>query len=221
MVSSSPGRPRNEGIDRAVLDATMEVLDELGYQRLTIAEVASRAGATKPALYRRWPSRPWLVIAALHRELRTIESPDTTCTLCDLHESIGLFAQAFGTRYVTVLGPLLADCAGDQRLRRAFLDGLLEPARDAVRHTLVTAVQRGDLRPDLDLDLAVDMLGAVPHYRAILGQSPLTSGDIERAVVTLLRGIAVDYDALVAHSLTLEAAPPPHEQHVPAAPTEP
>ncbi|MFD1859284.1 TetR/AcrR family transcriptional regulator [Aeromicrobium camelliae] len=215
MATSSPGRPRDEAIDRAVLGATVELLDEVGYQRLTISAVAARAGATKPALYRRWPSRERLVIAALHRELRTIRAPDTACTLCDLHESIGLFAHAFGNRYVTVLGPLLADCAGDDDLRRAFIEGLFDPARDAVRHTLVNAVERGDLRDDLDLDLTVDMLGAIPHYRAIFGEVPLGSDDIERAVVTLLRGIAVDYEALVAHSRQIDDAPATHDRHLP------
>ena len=89
------GRPRDPAIDAAVLDATLAVLDEVGYGRLTLEEVARRAGTTKPAIYRRWPTRQRLVLAALESASACARAPDTGCTLCDLDECLKLFVAAF------------------------------------------------------------------------------------------------------------------------------
>ncbi|BCJ68586.1 TetR/AcrR family transcriptional regulator [Polymorphospora rubra] len=211
------GRPRDAHLDAAILDSTMAVLGKVGYKHLTIGEVATRAGTTKPALYRRWASQQELVLAALARQLGGIEAPDTDCTLCDLHESISVFVDAFHRLPPNVLAPLLADCAGHDDLRTAFMTTLFEPPRAAVRQTLRGAIARGDLRPDLNLDLAVDLLASLVYYRALFGHAPLTGADIGDAVETLLRGIAVDYDTLLAHSLAQSSPSAAHGRHEPHA----
>jgi AcrR family transcriptional regulator len=132
-MSARAGRPRNPEIDAAVLRATLAVLDELGYGRLTLEEVARRAGTTKPAIYRRWRSRQRLVLAALGRRLGGAEAPDTGCTLCDLDECLKVFVAAFRRMPPDVLGPLFADCTDDPELRAAFMTTLFEPPRAAVR----------------------------------------------------------------------------------------
>lgn len=207
------GRPRRTEIDAAALDATLTLLGESGYRRLSLEEVARRAGTTKPALYRRWPSRPALVLAALAGRLGGIVVPDTGCTMCDLGESIGVFVAAFRRLPPDVIGPLLADCAADPELHAAFMTTLFDPPRQAVRQTLAGAVERGDLRRDLDLELAVDLLGSLVHHRVLFGHAALTDGDIESAVETLLGGIAADYPALVEHSRRQSGTPDLHPLH--------
>jgi AcrR family transcriptional regulator len=200
------GRPRDPQIDAAVLEATLSVLDETGYGRLTIEEVARRAEATKPAIYRRWPTRQHLALAALATRLGDSPVPDTGCTLCDLGEGIGVFLAAFRQIRPGVLGALFADCATVPELRDAFLATLFDPPREAVGQMLERAVARGDLRADVDRGLVLDMLSAVVHYRALFGHAPTTDQEVEQAVEALLSGIAVDYPGLVAHSRALTAA---------------
>ena len=204
------GRPRDPQIDATVLEATLAVLDESGYGQLTIEEVARRAGATKPAIYRRWPTRQHLALAALAVRLGDSPVPDTGCTLCDLGEGIGVFLAAFREIRPGVLGALFADCARVPELRDAFLATLFDPPRDAVGQMLERAVARGDLRPDVDRGLVLDMLSSVVHYRALFGHAPITDVEVERAVEVLLSGIAVDYPRLVAHSRALAEAPHAH-----------
>lgn len=211
--SARAGRPRNTRIDPAVLDATLAVLDESGYRRLALEEVARRAGTTKPAIYRRWPTRQHLVLAALAQRLGEAPVPDTGCTLCDLGECITVFVAAFCRMPPDVLGPLLADCATLPGLRAEFMTTLFAPPRAAVEQTLRRAIDRGDLRADLDLELTLDLLGSVVHYRALFGHAPITEAEIERAVETLLRGIATDYPALLEHSRQLAAVPETHQLH--------
>ena len=67
-----------------MLEATLDVLDDTGYTHLTLEDVARRAGTSKPAIYRRWPDRRRLVLAALGSRLGDVHAPDTGCTLCDI-----------------------------------------------------------------------------------------------------------------------------------------
>ena len=207
------GRPRNPQIDTAVVRATLAVLGESGYGRLTLDEVARRAGTTKPAIYRRWSSRQRLVLAALGQRLGEARAPDTGCTLCDLDECLKLFVAAFRRMPPGVIGPLFADCAGDRELRAAFMTTLFDPPRAAVRETLERAHARGDLREEVDLDLVLDLVGSLVHYRALFGHAPTSDVDIESAVEALLQGIATDYPSLLEHSRRLSGDPKLHRLH--------
>jgi AcrR family transcriptional regulator len=207
------GRPRDRQIDAAVLDATLAVLDGSGYGRLTLEEVARRAGTTKPAIRRRWASRQRLVLAALGQRLGDARAPDTGCTLCDLDECLKVFVGAFARMPPGVLGPLFADCAGDRELREAFMTTLFEPPRAAVRKTLHRARARGDLRADVDVELILDLVGSLVHYRALFGHARTTDDEIERAVESLLQGIATDYPRLLEHSRRLSGNPELHHLH--------
>jgi AcrR family transcriptional regulator len=207
------GRPRNQQIDAAIVDATLAGLDELGYGRLTLEEVARRAGTTKPAIYRRWSGRPRLVLAALGMRLGELTAPDTSCTLCDVDESLKVFVAAFRRLPPDVIGPLFAECAGDPELRAAFLATLFDPPRTAVAETLDRAHARGDLRPDVDRALILDLLASLIHYRLLFGHANTTDAEIERAVEALLQGIATDYPALLEHSRRSSGDPALHPLH--------
>jgi AcrR family transcriptional regulator len=207
------GRPRDRQIDAAVVDATLVVLDEVGYGRLTLEEVARRAGTTKPAIYRRWSGRQRLVLAALSGRLGEARAPDTGCTLCDLDECLKVFVAAFRRMPPGVIGPLFADCAGDRELRAAFMTALFDPPRAAVKQTLERASARGDLRDDVDLGLILDLIASFIHYRALFGHAPTSNVEIERAVEALLQGIAADYPRLLEHSRRMSGDPKLHHLH--------
>lgn len=212
-MQSRGGRPRSPEIDAAVLDATLTVLDTAGYGRFSIEEVARRAGTTKPAIYRRWPTRQHLVLAALARRLGEVRIPNSDCTLCDLDEALRVFVVAFQCLPPGVLAPLLADCTATPELHAAFMATLFDPPREAVRQTITRAIARGDLRADLDLTLTLDLLGSLVHYRALFGHASTGTAEIERAVTTLLQGIATDYPALLEHSRQLAEAGQDHDRH--------
>jgi AcrR family transcriptional regulator len=195
-----------------VLGATLSVLDESGYAGLTLEEVARRAGTTKPAIYRRWPNRQRLVLAALRTRLAAARAPDTGCTLCDVAECLVLFLDAFRSMPPDVLGPLFADCAHDPALQDEFMTTLVDPTRAAVGETLDRARDQGDLRDDVDRDLIVDLLGSLVHYRMLFRHAATphseTNDEIERIVKALMQGIAGDYPALLEHSRSV-----PNEHH--------
>jgi AcrR family transcriptional regulator len=215
MAASEPrvGRPRDTQIDAAVLHATLDALDESGYTRLRLEDVARRAGTTKPALYRRWPNRQRLALAALAQRVVAVRPPDTGCTLCDLDECLKLFVRAFRRMPPGVIGPLFADCAGDRELHDAFMTTLFDPPRAAVKATLDRAQARGDLRDDVDAGLILDLLGSLVHYRTLFGHARTTDAEIERTVEALLQGIAADYPRLLEHSRRIGGDPKLHPLH--------
>jgi AcrR family transcriptional regulator len=183
------GRPRDPAIDGAVLDATADVLSQVGYARLTLEEVARRAGTTKPSIYRRWRSRPELVLAALVRRLDagSIRAPESGCVVCDLVAGVEVFVTAFRRTPPGVLGALFADCGGE--LREEFMSTLFEPARRVVGEVVERAEERGDLREGLDRGVVVDLLGSFVHFRALFGHASMDASEV---VVTLLRGMVAD-----------------------------
>jgi hypothetical protein len=112
-----------------------------------------------------------------------------------------------------VIGPLFADCAGDRELRAAFMSTLFDPPRAAVRETLERARTRGDLRDDVDIELILDSIGSLVHYRALFGHAPTGNVEIEHAVEALLQGIATDYPRLLEHSRQMSGDPKLHHLH--------
>jgi AcrR family transcriptional regulator len=211
--SPRAGRPRDREIDLAALRATLAVLKRSGYGGLTFEEVAREAGTTKPAIYRRWPNRQRLVLAALGKRLGEAQAPDTGCTLCDLDECLKVFVSVLRRMPAGVIGALFADCATDRELRADFMTTLFDPPRAAVRETLERALARGDLRDEVDLDLILDLIGSLVHYRALFGHAPTSDAEIERAVEVLLQGIATDYPRLLEHSRRMSGDPKLHHMH--------
>jgi hypothetical protein len=112
------------------------------------------------------------VLAALGRRLGAARAPDTGCTLCDLDESLKVFVAVFRRVPPGVLGPLFADCAGDRELRTAFMSTLFEPPRVQRSGKRCNGRARGDLREQVEVELILDLIGSLVHYRALFGHAP-------------------------------------------------
>lgn len=205
-MATRRGRPRQQHIDEAVLRASAEALDRDGYRGVAIEEVARRAGVSKAAVYRRWPNRRHLALAVLEERLGRIEAPNSGCTLCDLHECLVLFTRAFDRLGAGTLAQLIAEGAEDGSLHAQLTSVVLDPPRRAVHRTLFEARRRGDLRDDVDLPLTVDALSSLVFFRLLLGDDPMGDEELGTVVTSVLRGIAMDGDALLREYAE-------HEQH--------
>jgi AcrR family transcriptional regulator len=192
------GRPRDPAIDAAVLAAAVALLREHGYAGFAMETVAAMAGTTKAAVRRRWPVRQRLIIDALASVLVTPPVPDNGCTRCDLTQTVRLLAEVLHDRLPRdVLAPLIADCADHPDLHQRLLDALVQPSRQAATIAVGRAVDRGDLRPDVDPALLVDLLASVVYQRALFGDAPIDQKSARTLVDLLLRGVAVDFERLV------------------------
>jgi AcrR family transcriptional regulator len=153
--SSMPrrGRPRNPAVDAAILAAALGLLIERGYARLTMEQVAARAGVGKSSLYLRWPTKVALVAEALqHRSGAVPEVPDTG----RVREDMRLFLQAL-LRSRRAAGQALAAVSGEiatnPELREAWHRGLAGTLAACMRTILLRAVARGELPATTDIEL--------------------------------------------------------------------
>jgi AcrR family transcriptional regulator len=189
-ASRSPGRPRSAEADAAIVAATLELLVEAGFQGLSVDAVRQRAGVGKATIYRRFPDKTALVRAAMEHLHAQIELPDTGTLREDLAAvwQVAYAAQPSASQRV-MLPRLLVDAMNDEALFAVFRSTLVESRRDALRALIARAVQRGEVRADLDPELLIDLLAGPMVYRFLID-----GGDVPDPVG---RALAI-YDALVA-----------------------
>jgi AcrR family transcriptional regulator len=167
----APGRPRSAEADLAIVRATLEVLREDGYRGLSVEKVRGRAGVGKATIYRRYPSRQDLVKAAISHLQGTLEVPEDGGSLradfAALAHTVGDTAvQTGGTRF---MARMLAEAAQEPDVHAIFMATMVEPRRAAVRALVERAVARGEVRADVDPELAVDLIIGPMIYRLLLG----------------------------------------------------
>jgi AcrR family transcriptional regulator len=187
-ASQGPGRPRDAGHDRAILGATLRLLQEHGYAGLTIEGVAAAAGVSRPTIYRRWPSKPALVVAALVESNQlALPSPDTGSLRGDLLEvqrRVVALTNAPNARRVTA--GLIADLATDPELAEKYVHDYLVPRRATVWQVLQRAVDRGELDADVDFAFVYDLLVGPIFMRAVVWGQPLPPDAVEKSVDIVL-----------------------------------
>jgi AcrR family transcriptional regulator len=192
-ATRSPGRPRSPEADDAIVQATLELLAEVGYRSLTVEQVRARSGVGKATIYRRYANKDELVrtaIAHLHHDLPTPE--DTGSLAGDLGQVLrAAVGAAVETKAGHVVPRLLGESAGDPELQRLFYDNLVAPRRELLRMALERGVERGEVRGDADLDVVMDMLVGSLIYRGLISGMDLAAmADRARKVLdTLLQGI--------------------------------
>jgi AcrR family transcriptional regulator len=164
-----PGRPRSAAADDAILRATLELLVEQGYRGLTMEQVTARAGVGKATLYRRYGSKEALVTDAIRHLNQEIPVPDTGTVRDDIMAVAGsVIAAAVRTGAVTLMPRLLAESAGDAEMHAIFYENLVAPRRAVMAEVLRRGVERGELREDLEVELAVDLLTGPWVYRLLI-----------------------------------------------------
>src|SRR5688572_3393450 len=188
------GRPRDARADRAILEATLELIVELGVHGFRTEDVAARAGVGKGAIYRRYRSKDDLVMAAVAALVsEEIAVPDTGSTRADLlalmREAVELYSGSLAAR---LLPNLVGAMAQRPQLAQTVRDGFLAGRRAALTEVLRRGVARGDLRPDLDLELALDLLGGPLFYRLLITGGPIDEELAEGVADLILRGFAPD-----------------------------
>ena len=166
----SPGRPRSAEADAAIIGATLEALRDEGFRGLSVEGVRQRAGVGKATIYRRFPSKNDLVraaIASLNPDLP--DPPDTGSLRGDVETVFRLTYEMAVDRKTATFGPrLLAESAGDEEFHALFREALIEPRRAALRTILARAVERGELREDVDPEVVIDMLAGPVIYRILI-----------------------------------------------------
>jgi AcrR family transcriptional regulator len=186
------GRPREPRVDRAILNTTLELIAEQGLQALRIDEVAHRAKVGKATIYRRYRSKAELVAEAVGALVdREIVVPDSGSTREDLlvlmREAVELYS---GSLAASLMPSVIDEMSRNEQLAKIARERFLTERRRALRVVFERGIERGDLRPDLDLELALDVLAGPLFYRLMVTGGPIDEGLAKGVVELLLRGFA-------------------------------
>ncbi len=180
---------RSERARQSVLDATADLVAEVGVERTTIDEIASRSGVAKSTIYRHFPSKEVLVVEAVHA---CIDIPIVTDTGSLRDDLISCFSGTTKASYDGRLGDMmlsLMDAAQRElgRLVRAQTDQKRRLATTVIER----AVARGDLPADVDVDLLVTLLAGPLVYTKLVRRQRVTDELVAAVVDTVLTRYSV------------------------------
>jgi AcrR family transcriptional regulator len=178
--------------ERAILDATRELLADGGVRRLTVEGVAARSGVAKTTIYRRWRSKDELALAVLLEMVEEIVSlPDLGDTRREL---VALLKRTVKILRSTLMGRimqgLVSDLAAEPKLAEAFRERVVAYRVSELGRLVERGIKRGQLRPDTDLHLLHELLFGPIYYRLLLSGGALERALPERVVDAVLPAFA-------------------------------
>lgn len=189
------GRPRDPDLADAILRATIELLAENGYKGTSLDAVAKKAGVGKPTLYRRWHSKLDLVVAAVERYTHQLVMPSSGNSrerVTQFMEEWWLLAAESENMTVTgMLASVLSDLQRYPELKQAVLRGLLYKRRAEMHELLELGINSGELQPDLDADLVIDLLFSPLLVRRIVSGGPVSPKAARKIVDIIFDGCCV------------------------------
>jgi AcrR family transcriptional regulator len=187
----SPGRPRSERAHRAILQAANELLESEGFAALSVEAIAERAGVSKATIYRRWPNRAAVVMDGfLSTVSLEVPFPHTGHAREDIRIHMRRLAEAFSGKIGRTVAALMAEGQSDPELAGALRSRWLLVRRAEAREILELGIERGELREDIDLEVAVDVLYGPIYYRMLVGHAPLDNGFTDALADHIFAGLA-------------------------------
>lgn len=180
------GRPRSPAADRALIDATLALLQEEGYASLSMLGVAHRAGVSPATLYRRWSSKEDLVGAALESLHTDWTFPDTGTLEGDVAGLLAALVAKYNQASATLLPGLMSEFVRNADLRRLVQERLGAPGSGFVDQILSRAVARGEIQPQ-DPGLARNVIAGPIFHRYLMDGSTPTPDEVA-ALVPMIVG---------------------------------
>ncbi|MFE3327466.1 TetR/AcrR family transcriptional regulator [Streptomyces sp. NPDC059176] len=191
------GRPRSAEADAAILDATRAALVELGWSRLTMGDVATRAGVAKTTLYRRWAGKSELVVDAVAVLFDELELPDRGNLAADIEGVVLQFAALLEQPEAkTALMAVVAESTTDAPLRERIRVSIVDRQKRLVLQGRARAQERGELPVESDpaaaartADLIFDVIAGAVVHRALVSAEPVDADWVQRFTALLLGGL--------------------------------
>jgi AcrR family transcriptional regulator len=186
-----PGRPRSEQAEQAIIEATLDLFAEQGFEGVCVELVAARAGVGKATIYRRWPNKEELLLAAFGSLKSPFPEPKGVSVRDDLLAMVQVMcADKADPRRSRRYALLLGEGEKYPRLMARYKETVVQPRRDAMRAVIRRGIGTGELRPDTDVEIAMLTLTG-----AIMAQDQSASGTLDsefatRLVDGLLRGLS-------------------------------
>jgi AcrR family transcriptional regulator len=203
--ASRTGRPRSAAADTAILAATRAALVELGWSKLTLGDVATRAGVAKTTLYRRWAGKNELVVDAVAELFDELELPDRGTLAADIEGVVLQFAAILARPEAkSGLMAVVAESTRDDALRERIRASIVERQKRLVLEGRARAQTRGELPPEPEPEAAArtvalifDVVAGAVVHRTLVSAEPVDpewAGSFTRLLLLGLAGAATNDD---------------------------
>ncbi len=190
-MTTDLGRPRDPRIDDAVLRATVQLIGKTGYADLSVDAIARRAGTSKPAIYRRWPSKAHLVHEAVFPIADATALPDTGSLAGDVREMMRRTVAVLTSPAARAALPgLVGEMATDLTLHAALLERFGDILSRGLTERLDAAAARGAVRPDVTAADLVEALAGITFLALLTRGEALDDAWVERTATLITRGIS-------------------------------
>jgi AcrR family transcriptional regulator len=181
------GRPRSSEADLAIVHATIDLLLEQGYEGLTMAGVAQRAGVSTATLYRRYQSKEDLVVDAIASIKDEFDTTETGRLADDIRAMTVEACAVFNSDGGRLMKSLIGEVQRSPELAEALRQQIVVHRREKARRIIEAAVERGEIPPPPDADVALDMIGGPFIFRALVTGEPLGPDFAENLTTLALR----------------------------------
>jgi AcrR family transcriptional regulator len=187
----TPGRPRSERAHRAILQAANDLLESEEFAAVTVEAIAERAGVSKATVYRWWPNRAAVVMDGFLSIVSSqVPFPHTGRAREDIRIHMRRLAEAFSGKIGSTVAALIAEGQSDPELAEALRSRWLSVRREEARDILELGIERGELRDDIDPEVAVDVLYGPIYYRLLVGHAPLDNDFADALADHVFAGLA-------------------------------
>jgi AcrR family transcriptional regulator len=186
-----PGRPRSEQAEQAIIEATLDLFAEKGFEGVCVELVAARAGVGKATIYRRWPNKEELMLAAFGSLKSPLPEPEGVSARDDLLAMVEVMvADKADPRKARRYALLLGEGEKYPRLMARYKETVVQPRRDAMRAVIRRGIETGELRPDTDVEVAMLTLTGAIMAREKSEDGTLDGDFAVRLVDGLLLGLS-------------------------------
>ncbi|WP_432856494.1 TetR/AcrR family transcriptional regulator [Amycolatopsis sp. CA-161197] len=187
-----PVSTRSSRTRRAVLDATAALMAEGGLTATTVDAIRNRSGVSKTTIYKHWPNRLCVAVDAFAERLASDASlPDTGTVRGDFREQIRRVSAYYASPVGSVFAQLLANAIQDPVASEWFQTRLLASRQRGIHQLWDRAVSRGEVRSEIDPDLALDLMFGPVMWRLVSGRRLVTADEADTIVDSVLNGLGV------------------------------
>ncbi|MEO3789757.1 TetR/AcrR family transcriptional regulator [Nonomuraea sp. B10E15] len=187
-VARPAGRPRSEKAEKAIIEATLDLLGEgMGVSELSIEAIASRAGVGKTTIYRRWSNKEDLVVDALATLKAPLPELGGTSVRDDLISLLDAMRREAGQpRSRCVMNIAMSEADRYPQLMERFVKRAITPRREAMRAVIERGIASGELNPDLDVDMGMALLSGTMLWHTKWGPGGELAPDLAVRVVDVV-----------------------------------
>jgi len=185
-------RLRPGQIEAVIISTVFDELLENGFRAVTIESISAKTGIAKTSIYRRWPNKAAMVMEAfLFRIGPGIGFPSKSSYVESIRLQMLALAKAFRGPFGSMIKALLGEAQFDAELAEAFRTRWIAPRREAAKEVIQSAIKNKEIRPDVDLDQALDALYGWLYYRLMIGSGPLSDACVRGIFSAVLDGLRV------------------------------